>query len=532
VEAAFCPVIQPKQGFFWSKSIMSDKNAHINNNQRAYDSMTNRNFDSQVAHDTFPHFTKKGIVKSTIANLRYLFKVYGIEYEYDEILKKQTIILNDGGHDGDLSENSIKSHICSLLALNDMPLATAKLISALLNENTVNPVLDFIKSKNWDGVDRLPDLYNTLDVEPEHYRYRELAVKTWLVQCVAAADAAKSSPIPEAAAKFELVLVLQGKQGLGKTTWFRSLLPKELGRYIVDGAFLDPANKDSRIEATSCWICELGELDATFRKADISRLKAFLSNSVDRMRLPYDSVTSHFSRRTSYCGTVNPEDFLTDPTGSRRIMPLAINNCYPLYNEDMQQVWAQVWYLYLQGAQWWANEELEQLAVQHHEHHEEVNPIAELISEHFNLAESQRSPASASFFDFRHYTITQLLIECGVNMPSKEQIKVAKATLERRGFAQSMSVKGIRGYWLVKLIFNNGVDNFDNSVAVPVPVPDADPFLKIDMPEAVKYGVTVRDYRRLLTLSKSKRLTMGKISTMYKNKFNGDFDALEKFLNK
>jgi hypothetical protein len=65
-----------------------------------------------------------------------------------------------------------------------------------------------------------------------------------------------------------------------------------------------------------------------------------------------------------------------------------------------------------------------------------------------------------------------------------------------------------------------------------VPVPDADPFLKIDMPEAVKYGVTVRDYRRLLTLSKSKRLTMGKISTMYKNKFNGDFDALEKFLNK
>jgi putative DNA primase/helicase len=425
--------------------------------------MTQRDFNSQVARESFPHITDKGVIKATIANLRHLFEVYGVDFEYDEMLKKQTIKLNDGNVDSDLSENSIKSQIKSLLALNDVPLSTADLISALLAQNCINPIHAFITSKKWDGIDRLSDLINTLHVESGSERYKELAVRTWLIQCVAACDSARHTPIKDAVAKFELVLVLQGGQGIGKTTWFKSLLPKNLQEYIVDGAFLDPANKDSRIEATSCWICELGELDATFKKADISRLKAFLSNDRDRMRLPYDSVTSSFKRRTSFCATVNPQEFLVDATGARRFLPVAVTECDRI-NMDLQQLWAQVYQLYVDGYQWWCSTELTNLAIYQHDNHTETTSMADLIADTFNMNEPIKKP----FLDFRHYSITQIIIECGINNPTRDQLKQAKNFIDNNGFKQIRSTNLVRGYWVTKesdIVKNEDpwLDDFDNT---------------------------------------------------------------------
>ena len=292
----------------------------------------------------FPHVTESGRKRATIANLRHLFKSYGIEAAYDELLKKQAIRFNnanDRGH-GDLIDNASVAHIRSLLALNGMPASALDLLPALFAEKASNPVLEWIESKPRDGTDRLKPLADTLGVAENDRDYRDVALSTWLVQCVAAADGARRTPNKDALSKFELTFILQGGQGLKKTSWFKRLVPKQLGAYIIDGAHLDPADKETVRTCISSWICELGELDSTFRRADISRLKAFLSKQSDTLRLPYDRAESQFGRRTSFCGSVNPKQFLNDSTGSRRFLPLQITACDSLHAIDMQQAWAQV----------------------------------------------------------------------------------------------------------------------------------------------------------------------------------------------
>jgi len=268
-----------------------------------------------------------------------------------------------------------------------------------------------------------------------------------MVQCVASADSAKSSPIKEAVAKFELVLVLQGGQGAMKTTWFKSLLPKTMREYIVDGAHLDPADKDTVKRCISCWICELGELDATFRRADIARLKAFLSNERDTIRLPYDRVDSSFRRKTSFGASVNPKVFLVDDTGSRRFLTLAITKCQPI-TLDMQQVWAQVWQLYLKGSRWWCCDELEILLAESRKEHSETSAISELITSVFNINEPVKRLDSE--LRFEHLLLTEIAIECGFNPPTKEHLRQARTFLESSGFKAVKSTNDKKGYWITK----------------------------------------------------------------------------------
>lgn len=405
-------------------------------------------FDSPVHN--FPHTTETGRKRATIANLRHLFQSYGIELSYNELLKKQTIRFNnasDRGH-GDLIDNAGVAHIRSLLALNGLPASSLDLLPALFAEQATNPILDWIKSELWDGTDRIRPLADTLTVSDEDQHYRDVALNTWLLQCVAAADGARHTPNKDALPKYELAFILQGGQGAKKTSWFKRLVPKRLGVYIIDGAHLDPADKETVRICISSWICELGELDSTFRRADISRLKAFLSKQTDTLRLPYDRVESQFGRRTSFCGSVNPEQFLNDSTGSRRFLPLQVTACDSLHTIDMQQLWAQVWTLYLNGRQWWCDSELEEMLKERHERHSETTPVDELIAETFNVEKVEKG------FGHRHYTATRILIECGIKEPKAQQASIANAYLKRLGFRQVQN-DGVRGYWLEKRPFRS-----------------------------------------------------------------------------
>jgi putative DNA primase/helicase len=407
-------------------------------------------FNKQLTHTDFPHTTEKGRIKATIENLAHLLTNYGIVCQYDEVLKKQNVMINNEKFANDMSETATYARIKSLLAFNDMPLSSMDLIPALLEQNSINPIIKWITSKQWQFKNKNDDcigqLLDTLIVAPEYKRYKARAVVTWLIQCVAAVDSARHSPIKDKLAKFELVLVLQGEQGIGKTTWFKSLLPNDLKQYFVEGAHLDPADKDSVKKCISSWICELGEVDATFRKTDIARLKAFLSNEYDEIRLPYDRVSSSFRRKTSFCASVNPKEFLTDSTGSRRFLPLEVLAC-ERHNIDLQKLWAQVWELYTNGMPWWCNKELEELLIEHHDKHAETSAISELIMSHFNINEPIKRLDSN--LTFNHLTATQILQECGINVPTKDHIKQAKQLLENKQFKQVMS-NGIRGYWLTK----------------------------------------------------------------------------------
>jgi putative DNA primase/helicase len=119
------------------------------------------------------------------------------------------------------------------------------------------------------------------------------------------------------------VLTFVGEQGVGKTRAFKDLTA-DLPEIFHEGATLDPSNKDSVISSISHWIVELGELDSTFKKSEISQLKAFLTRDTDVVRRPYAKRDSTYPRRTVFAGTVNEYQFLHDTTGNRRFWPIEI----------------------------------------------------------------------------------------------------------------------------------------------------------------------------------------------------------------
>lgn len=196
-----------------------------------------------------------------------------------------------------------------------------------------NPVEEYLEDVEWDGRDRLSELFEIVNVHEKKYL---IYFTKWLIQTVALGLNQLEYSIGA-----EGVLVLQGDQGIAKTLVFRILTPRG---WFVEGASLDMRVKDTLINALSGWITELGELDSTLNREQ-SALKAFVTMTYDRIRLPYARSAVLNPRRTSFCGTVNPEKFLRDETGSRRFWTVPIDKIdkqrlISLTDEWVHQLWA------------------------------------------------------------------------------------------------------------------------------------------------------------------------------------------------
>src|SRR5690606_1586799 len=135
----------------------------------------------------------------------------------------------------------------------------------------------------WDGHSRLEQFYDTITAanqdQPGVEHLKQTLMRRWMIACVAAAYMPDGISSPG-------VLTLQGDQYLGKTKWFKSLVPESLD-LVVDGKILRPDDKDSVKQCVSYWLVELGELDSTFRKSDVAQLKAFLTKRSDTLRMAY-----------------------------------------------------------------------------------------------------------------------------------------------------------------------------------------------------------------------------------------------------
>lgn len=139
--------------------------------------------------------------------------------------------------------------------------------------------------------------------------------------------------------------------------------------------------------------------------------------------------------------------FLVDDTGARRFLTLAIKQCKPI-DLDIQQIWAEVWQLYLNSNRWWCDTELENLLAESHKEHSEANAVSELIESVFNTSE----PVKRLDIDlrFEHLSTTEILMQCGFNPPSKEQLRQARAFLDSNGFKEVRSTTKKRGFWITR----------------------------------------------------------------------------------
>jgi predicted P-loop ATPase len=144
--------------------------------------------------------------------------------------------------------------------------------------------------------------------------------------------------------KFDSMLVLNGPQGIGKST----LVAKLGGAWFSDNISIpDTVDKTAAEKLLGHWILEFGEL-AGIRKTDTEKLKAFISRQDDKYRAAYGrTVTSH-PRQCVFFGSTNSEHgFLRDVTGNRRFWPVktpgvGVMPSWALSQDKVRQIWAEV----------------------------------------------------------------------------------------------------------------------------------------------------------------------------------------------
>lgn len=391
--------------------------------------------------DPLPDQTPGKKPTSTITNLKEICDRAGITIRYNVIKKEEEILIPNQGSSIDNMSNVMIARVLDLCNRFKMPTANVNnFLTYLADQNPYNPVTTWILSKPWDGVSRLADLYATIkahgEEDPQTHSLKTTLIRRWMVSAIAGA-------FRPTGVSAHGVLVLQGDQYLGKTQWFNNLVPKELG-VTANGKLLKPDDKDSVKSVITYWLVELGELDSTFRKSDISQLKSFITNDRDTIRSPYAVKESNYVRRTVFFGSVNPKQFLADETGNRRYWTIeceAINHNHGL---DMQQIWAEVYELFKDGESWYLTLDEMKLLNAHNRGFELKDPIEERITTHFNWEVKYTPGGIAGSW----MTATQALAALGVDRPTKGDLNRASAIIRKLNGGTKKTTRGTDYLWL------------------------------------------------------------------------------------
>lgn len=281
--------------------------------------------------------TKNGKVNCTLNNtLLILDNVVG-----KEVFKRDIFALNDmygmntpwGGKKGDsITDDEVrklKVWFTKKFKIEPSKNMLEDAIGFIAVENAFHPVRDFLDTLEWDGVSRIDGWLKTYlgATGPEPY----LSAVGRKTLCAMVAR------IYQPGIKFDNVLILNGPQGIGKSTaaqilasppWFLDRLP-------------DLRDKDSMLNLQGIWVVEMGEL-TNMRLSSVETYKAFLSSQVDKFRLPYGHRRQDFKRQCVIIGSSNPTDFLNDPTGNRRFWPVIVKQCdFKALAQDRDQLLAE-----------------------------------------------------------------------------------------------------------------------------------------------------------------------------------------------
>ena len=282
-----------------------------------------------------------------IATAKLILEAVGISIRLNDMSGVVEVVGLPSKYNKEDASNLLTTLISDIASCMSYKRATPPIVqdslNVIANENHYHPVIEIIQREKWDGKDRLNDIFDILNLKNELYK---VLVRKWAIQTIALLFNSDNHSVSA-----EGVLVLQGKQGIGKTQFFRHLAINE--KFFKGGATLDMGNKDCLMSATKVWICELGEIDSTTKKEQ-SALKAFLTENIDRFRAPYARNETVKVRRTSFCGTVNPKQYLRDETGNRRywtipIEKINLKKIFEYSSEWYIQFWRQLYEEYRQN---------------------------------------------------------------------------------------------------------------------------------------------------------------------------------------
>lgn len=204
------------------------------------------------------------------------------------------------------------------------------------DDRRFHPIRDYLDGlPSWDGTKRVEEiLIKGLEADDTEY------VRTVTRKAFVAAVARIYHP----GTKFDSVLVLDGEQGIGKSTLFKELVGED---YFSDTLQLtDMQDKSGAEKLQGCWLVEIAEL-AGMKKADIEKVKAFISTADDKYRPSYGRTVESHPRQCVVVASVNGErGYLRDITGNRRFWVVKLKQTeqkkkYNIDEEYRNQFWAE-----------------------------------------------------------------------------------------------------------------------------------------------------------------------------------------------
>jgi predicted P-loop ATPase len=176
----------------------------------------------------------------------------------------------------------------------------------------------------------------------------------------------------EPGCKLDTALILAGKQGYGKTTFFETLAHPSRFVTISHSASQDKALKDSYKH----WFVEYGELDSKLSYNNMNNLKNYMSMRSDEVRHLYVNMSETKARHFVLVGTTNKDNFLIDSTGNRRFWVVKITSPINVnwVEENRDLIWASAVNLYLQGYIWYLTPEEQELSNQLNSNYDVKDP--------------------------------------------------------------------------------------------------------------------------------------------------------------
>lgn len=218
--------------------------------------------------------------------------------------------------------------------------ATADALYAVAAQTIISPVRHYLEGVAWDGVPRV-GFWLAIYCGAADTPLTSQIGRAWMVSAVARAL--------KPGCKVDCALILEGKQGAGKSSAFKVLAGEE---WFSD-SLPDMHSKDASGGLLGKWIIELGEL-AAMRRSDVEAVKSFISRTTERYRPPYGRCEVIQHRRCVFGGTTNRSDYLADDTGNRRFWPVQVGHIdLDSIKRDRDQLWAEAVALYRAGVKWW-----------------------------------------------------------------------------------------------------------------------------------------------------------------------------------
>lgn len=241
---------------------------------------------------------------------------------------------------------------------------------------TFHPVREYLSKLKWDGVERVDTLLQD---------YLGVSDNIYTRECMRITVAGAVSRVLHPGCKFDTVLTLIGPQGCGKSTFFR-----KLGKNWFSDTFVGVTGKEAFEQIQGQWVIEMAELSG-IRKAEIESVKHFITKQEDTFRQAYARTSERYLRQCIFVATTNNYEFLRDPTGNRRFLPIdvdmqkATKSIFDISDYEIDQIWAEALEIQKKGQKLYLTGEAEAMSVKAQKEHSEMDERTGLIEAYLSV---------------------------------------------------------------------------------------------------------------------------------------------------